>query len=116
MLGIGDDGSVSMRIPTASSTGSFLKSIPPEKIKRLVIDDAWYLDDFGGVESVVLEGLKGKAAPAAPGARPPVLAPEAPAGSPDGQGSPDGGPAGSPDGFGSPDGAPIGSPDGQPTR
>ncbi len=72
VMGIGDDGSVSMRIPTGSSTGAFLKTIPPEKIKRLVVEDAWYLDDFGGVEDVVLEGLKGKgeAAPRAPDVRP----------------------------------------------
>lgn len=109
VMGIGEDGSVSMRIPTGSSTGSFLKSIPPEKIKRLVVDEAWYLDDFGGVEDVVLEGLKGRGEPTPPptrggeGARPPEPT-EAP-GSPDGFGSPDGAP-GSPDGFGSPDGAP----------
>jgi len=120
VMGIGEDGSVSMRIPTGSSTGSFLKSIPPEKIKRLVVDEAWYLDDFGGVEDVVLEGLKGKGASAEPppgngrGANRPPASP--PAGSPDGYGSPDGPPSGSPDGFGSPDGPPGGSPDAQPVR
>lgn len=116
VLGIGDDGSVSMRIPTASSTGSFLKSIPPEKIKRLVIDDAWYLDDFGGVEDVVLDGLRGNdpaksAAPRAPAPRAPSPAP-----TPSGIGSPDAGPVGSPDGLGSPEGSPGGSPESQPTR
>lgn len=106
VLGIGDDGSVAMRIPTASSTGSFLKSIPPEKIKRLVIDEAWYLDDFGGVENVVLDGLKGND----------TSKPRAPAGPPSGIGAPDTGPVGSPEGLGSPEASPGGSPDAQPTR
>ena len=63
VLGIDQDGSVSMRIPTGESTGSFLKSIPPEKIKRLEIDEAWYLDEFGGVEDAMVDGLRGKGEP-----------------------------------------------------
>lgn len=121
VLGIGDDGSMSMRIPTASSTGAFLKTIPPEKIKRLVIEDLWYLDDFGGVEDVVIDGLKGRGdAPKPRGPRgsayPVTPTPVAPTPSPIDLGSPDAGPVGSPDGIGSPDGAPSGSPDAQPTR
>src|SRR5438045_2328613 len=49
VLGVVQDGSVSIRIPTGESTGSFLKSIPPEKITRFEMHSSWYLDDFGGV-------------------------------------------------------------------
>ncbi len=119
VLGVDQDGSVSMRIPTGESTGSFLKSIPPEKIKRFVLDDAWYLDDFGGVEDAMVEGIRGKAEPARP-AGPPTFEPypnaPPPATSPGGIGSPDAGPVGSPDGMGSPEGAPGGSPESQPTK
>lgn len=119
VLGFGEDGSMSMRIPTASSTGAFLKTIPPEKIKKLVIEDLWYLDDFGGVEDVMIDGLKGKGE--APRTRGPSgtaypVATPPPAPPPSSIHSQDAAPVDGPDGFGSPDGAPSGSPDAQPAR
>lgn len=119
VISISPKGDVAMRVTPSNGTASFLKDIPPDKIQRLLIQDEWYLDDFGGVEDAVVGGLRGDGSQGAPKGgshgdgtgtgspyRPPVHEP-AP-GSPDGgPGSPDAGP-GSPDaGPGSPDAAPI---------
>jgi hypothetical protein len=126
---ISPTGQVELKIAPSEGTASFLKDVTPDRIRSLRVTELWYLDDFGGVESALVGGLKGgSSAPAErPASRsgeqplPPVpppgdnpnLAPPAP-GSPDGGsfGSPDGPPppptpaipAGSPDGVGSPDG------------
>ena len=120
-----------MRVTPSSGTSAFLKDIPPDKIQRLLIQDEWYLDDFGGVEDAVVGGLRGedpdrrtqrpqepRPPETAPGAEPGPesgLPPLPPAGSdpnarpepaPPGPGSPDGGPGSPGRGVGSPDGPP----------
>ncbi len=115
VIGIAPDGSVEMRVTPSSSTASFLKDFKSDRIRGFQILERWYLDDFGGVEDVVVGGLRGGKTPPPAGAPPAPEYPPLP-GSPDGApGSPDGG-MGSPDGpLGSPDG-PLGSPDGAPAR
>ncbi len=118
VISISPTGDVQMRVTPSGGTASFLRDIPPEKIQRLVIQDEWYLDDFGGVEEVVVGSLRGAVPPEDRVPPPPAgdgrdqPTPPAP-GSPDetpGPGSPDGTPApGSPDGAqgsGSPDATP----------
>ena len=133
VVSISPTGDVAMRVTPSSGTSAFLKDIPPDKIQRLVIQDEWYLDDFGGVEDAVVGGIRGEGnarggatdrpsprepapqAPQAPQSGPTYLPPIPPPGgdpnappAPAGPGSPDAGP-------GSPDGG-IGSPDGPPAR
>ena len=109
VIGIAPDGSVEMRVTPSSSTASFLKDFQSDRIRGFQILERWYLDDFGGVEDVVVGGLRGKGTtPPPPGTPEPPPVPGSPDGA--GPGSPDGAP------FGSPDGGPVGSPDGAPAR
>src|SRR5262245_46153613 len=130
LVTISPTGQVEMKIAPSEGTASFLKDVTPDRIRSLRVTELWYLDDFGGVESAVVGGLRGGAAPpkaAAPG-QPPLPPPPAPGDDPNLRpapaptaGSPDGAPVGSPDGpppppspavpAGSPDG--VGSPDGR---
>src|SRR5690606_38182182 len=93
VIGIAPDGSVEMRVTPSSSTASFLRDFQSDRIRGFQILERWYLDDFGGVEDVVVGGLRGKGATPPPGGAP--AGPDLPAV----PGSPDGAP-GSPDGVG----------------
>lgn len=127
LIQISPTGEVEMKISPSDSTASFLRDIPRERIQGFAIHEYWYLDDFGGIEAAVLNGLRGEKeaeAPeartprgAAPGGRPPPepeptpygpdpYAPPPPPPPSPGPGSPDGAPYGSPDGGGSPIGSP----------
>jgi len=103
---IAPDGSVQMRVVPSSGTAAFLKGVPQDRIDEVHVVNEWYLDDFGGVEDVVVGGLRGgtKTPPAPPPRRPSPAAPRAAPPRPAPPGSP-----------GSPDG-PIGSPDGTTLR
>jgi hypothetical protein len=133
VLTISPTGQVEMKIAPSEGTASFLKDIPADHIREARVHQLWYLDDFGGVENVVVGGLRGGAGappprgPQPPPSRPPPIDdPNArfttPPPIPVAPGNPDGGGFGSPDGppppptpavpAGSPDGG-IGSPDGR---
>jgi hypothetical protein len=95
VISISPRGDVPMRVTPSGGTASFLRDIPSERIQRLVIQDEWYLDDFGGVEDAVVGGLKGapaaeRASPAAPPSGPVLPDPVAPPPPPASPGSPDG--------------------------
>lgn len=104
VVSISPAGDVEMSFSPSDGTASYLKDIPRDRVQRLVIQDEWYLDDFGGVGALVAGGIRGGSPRSAEVPAPP----EPPAGSPDAVPAPD---AGSPDGPGSPDDSP-GSPDG----
>jgi hypothetical protein len=106
VVSISPTGDVEMSFSPSDGTASYLRDIPRDRIQRLVIQDEWYLDDFGGVGALVAGGIRGESP--RPADLPPP--PPEPSGSPDAVPVPDAG-SGSPDGVGSPDGAP-GSPDG----
>lgn len=114
VIQISPTGEVEMRISPSDSTASFLRDIPQDRIQGFTIHEYWYLDDFGGIEAAVLNGLRGEPGGeggqetptprgAAPGGRLPPEPPPPPA--PD----PNAPPTGSPDGAPLPD-DPIGSP------
>ncbi len=135
VIQISPTGAVELRIAPSDSTASFLRDIPQDRIQGFAIHEFWYLDDFGGIEAAVLNGLRGEPdgaqggrgdrdAPtprgAAPGGRPPpeptpLPDPYAPPPPAPGPGSPDGSPPygappyGAPP-YGAPPDSPIGSP------
>jgi len=121
VIQISPTGAVELRIAPSDATASFLRDIPQDRIQGFAIHEYWYLDDFGGIEAAVLNGLRGEkgGAPdggddaptprgAAPGGRPPPEPEPAPL--PDPYAPP---PPPAP-GPGSPDGAPPDSPIGSP--
>jgi hypothetical protein len=102
VVSISPTGDVEMSFSPSGGTASYLKDIPRDRIQRLVIQDEWYLDDFGGVGDLVAGGLRGGAAP--PPLPPPPPTPDdslppPPPGTPDAPGSPD---TPAPEGPGSP--------------
>lgn len=109
-ISVGPDGSVSVRISPPQATASILRTFRPEQIESFKVEGQWYVDDFGGIDSVLVQQAGG--GEAQPGAQPrtqpqpqpggvqPYAPPSAPPayGSPDAPGRPDGPPAwGSPD-------------------
>jgi hypothetical protein len=121
VVGITPEGDVQVRVTPESNTASFLKDIPADRIESVTMKSEWFLEDFGGIEHVMQEGISGRAEGVPPPTAPPSYAPEvvrpAPTpGSPDAlpppphPGSPDAGgpvypppplppsPSGSPDG------------------
>jgi hypothetical protein len=104
VVSISPSGDVEMSFSPSDGTASYLKDIPRDRIQRLVIQDEWYLDDFGGVGALVAGGMRGDAPRPADVPPPPAVPPSdpdaVPVPEPEG-GSPD---AGSPDSPGSPDG------------
>jgi len=96
---IAGDGSIQMRVVPSGGTAAFLRGIPADRIEEMHVVSEWYLDDFGGVEDVVVGGLRGEARPAPGGPSPRPLprprgatppAPAPPSRPPADLGSPDG--------------------------
>jgi hypothetical protein len=86
VVSISPTGDVEMSFSPSGGTASYLRDIPRDRIQRLVIQDEWYLDDFGGVGDLVAGGLRGPGAPPPADLPPPPavpVGPEAAPGSPD---------------------------------
>ena len=116
---VGPDGSVSVRINPPQATASILRTFRPEQIESFKVEGQWYVDDFGGIDSVLVQqagsGGQAQGAPRpapqpTPQPRPSGVQPYAPPATPPAYGSPDSGNYGSPDdatppNYGTPDGA-----------
>jgi len=111
---ISPDGSITVQIRPPQSTASLLRTFRPDQIDSFKVEGQWYVDDFGGIDQLVVErsdrpapqpgtqpGTRSLPQPPGqqPGPPPPTYLP--PAG---GTGSPDGAPPPRNDGWGSPDG------------
>jgi hypothetical protein len=110
---IAQDGSITVMIRPPQATASLLRTFTPDQIDSFKVEGQWYVDDFGGIDQLVVERSEGGQAQPQ---QPPVGQPSypQPVGSPDmqprypppapGAGSPDGPPAPPAAGYGSPDG------------
>jgi hypothetical protein len=79
-VAVNTDGSITVRVQPPASTGSFLRTIPRERIEGFAVKSQWYVDDLRNIVNTMGTG----AAPApAPGAAPaPGTAPAAPSAPP----------------------------------
>ncbi|MDF1699743.1 MAG: hypothetical protein P1V36_01095 [Planctomycetota bacterium] len=110
---VGQDGSISVRINPPQATASILRTFRPEQIEAFKVEGQWYVDDFGGIDSMLVQQAGGGEAQARPQPQPqpqPGVQPQQPRGmpyapppAPAGYGTPNG-----PSGSGSPDGPPAG--------
>ncbi len=112
---IGPDGSITVMIRPPQATASILRSFRPEQIEAFKVEGQWYVDDFGGIDAMLVEqagGSQGTQPAPQPGTRPQPQPgtgmPYAPPAAPGGYGSPDAGFGGPDGGSGSPDGPPAG--------
>lgn len=123
---VGPDGSITVRINPPQATASILRSFRPEQIEAFKVEGQWYVDDFGGIDAMLVEQAGGGAQPqpqpqpqprpgpqAGPqaGPQPGGVQPYAPPATPPAYGTPDG-----PRGSGSPDGPPAGMGEPDPSR
>jgi hypothetical protein len=60
VISISPTGQVEMKLSPSEGTASFLRDVRQDQIRSFSMQEYWYLDDFGGVESVVLGGLRGE--------------------------------------------------------
>ena len=110
---IAQDGSITVMIRPPQATASLLRTFRPDQIDSFKVEGQWYVDDFGGINQLVVEQSgdpQPQPQPAQPQMRQPTL-PSAPPQArpsyppaPSGMGSPDGPVAPPSEGWGSPDG------------
>jgi hypothetical protein len=75
VVGITPEGDVQVRVTPESNTASFLKDIPADRIESVTMKSEWFVEDFGGIEHVMREGLSGRAESVPPPGMPPASAP-----------------------------------------
>jgi hypothetical protein len=70
------DGSITVRITPAGNTGSYLRTIPRDRIDGFAVQSLWYVDDLSGLQGAVsgigAEPPRAPAAPSTPAAPPPA--------------------------------------------
>lgn len=101
---IGPDGSITVMIRPPQATASLLRTFRPDQIDAFKVEGQWYVDDFGGIDQLVVEraGEGGARQPAPAPRRAPAPPPGYPT-PPPSQPPPPPAPS-APGGFGSPDG------------
>jgi hypothetical protein len=83
-VALNPDGSITVRVQPPASTGSFLRTIPRERIEGFAVKTQWYVDDLSNIANMMADQAPAPGAAPAPGTPPP--APAAPG--PEASGSP----------------------------
>jgi hypothetical protein len=69
-VAVNPDGSITVRVQPPASTGSFLRTVPRERIEGFAIKSQWYVDDLSNIANMMADSAPAQPAPG-PGTAPP---------------------------------------------